>query len=172
MRDQPIYLKLPPHGLPSFPKATIARMNKEVNGVVCGPAAWRSTFAVPCHRAGFTAHRTSPCTFVMREPMWRSWNGVYFSTQQEAQRHDQKHGDHGKAEVEARDLKNLCNIEQLKQAVKFGKWETFEDEREYGGKTIKQNSDASIVLSMEKYVHRLSELEITREEKRNPEGEA
>eukprot|EP00971_Amphidinium_carterae_P218581 4338588-Amphidinium_carterae.1 len=34
VRSNPIYLKLPAHGLPSFPNATIARMNKEVNGVV------------------------------------------------------------------------------------------------------------------------------------------
>eukprot|EP00971_Amphidinium_carterae_P165974 3289725-Amphidinium_carterae.1 len=100
--------------------------------------------------------------------MWRSWNGVYFSTQQEAQRHDQKHGDHGKAaEYHEEGLGGMIcvlvddilgggrgkrfeeSLQQLKQAVKFGKWETFEDEREYSGKTIKQNSDASIVLSME-----------------------
>eukprot|EP00971_Amphidinium_carterae_P139252 2759430-Amphidinium_carterae.1 len=38
MRSDPIYLRLPAGGLPSHPEATIARMEKEVNGVVSGPA--------------------------------------------------------------------------------------------------------------------------------------
>eukprot|EP00971_Amphidinium_carterae_P249610 4954500-Amphidinium_carterae.2 len=92
LRSEPIYLKLPPLGLPSFPHATVARMDKEVNGVVSGPAAWRATFAAYCKELGFEiqAHRTSPCTFIFRESMWRSWSGVYFCSKGEALQHDAK----------------------------------------------------------------------------------
>eukprot|EP00971_Amphidinium_carterae_P009984 196990-Amphidinium_carterae.1 len=164
-------------------------MEKEVNGVVSGPAAWRATFAAHCREANFSAHRTSPCTFVFWEPMWRSGSGVYYPTKEEA---DRSKGSHGECDAQlcpeglgglicvlvddvlggGRGVKFREALEWLKTKVKFGKWEGFKEEREYGGKSIRQHPNGAITLPMEKYVGKLSELEITREEERNPTGRA
>eukprot|EP00971_Amphidinium_carterae_P260092 5160300-Amphidinium_carterae.1 len=61
-----------------------------MNGVVSGPAAWRATFAAYCEELGSQAHRTSLYTFIIRETMWKSWSGEYFSTKGEAKQHDAK----------------------------------------------------------------------------------
>eukprot|EP00971_Amphidinium_carterae_P147531 2923798-Amphidinium_carterae.1 len=189
MRSEPIYLKLPSMGLPSFPHATVARMDKEVNGVVSGPAAWRATFAAYCKELGFQAHRTSPCTFIFRESMWRSWSGVYFCSKGEAMQYDAKRP-HDQREPQhvpnglggiicvlvddilggGRGQKFHEAMQKLKDKVKFGKWEKFDSEREYGGKSIQQLPDGSIILSMVKYVQKLKELDVSKDDRKHSGG--
>eukprot|EP00971_Amphidinium_carterae_P308039 6121774-Amphidinium_carterae.1 len=57
-------------------------------------------------------------------------------------------------------------MQKLKNKVNFGKWEKFDSEREYGGKSIQQLADGSIVLSMVKYVQKLKELDVTKEDRK------
>eukprot|EP00971_Amphidinium_carterae_P308040 6121775-Amphidinium_carterae.1 len=57
-------------------------------------------------------------------------------------------------------------MQKLKNKVNFGKWEKLDGEREYGGKSIQQLEDGSIVLSMVKYVQKLKELDVNMEDRK------
>eukprot|EP00971_Amphidinium_carterae_P097276 1924921-Amphidinium_carterae.1 len=125
----------------------------------------------------------------MREPMWRTSSGVYYPSKEAAQKAMRVtgHTEHQPQYCELGLGGLICVLvddvlgggkgtvfqaamQRLQAEIKFGKWQSFADERDYGGKSIHQLPNGAISISMVKYVQKLQELEVTREEKKHPEA--
>ena len=142
-RDERIFATPPPGGVPGEDDDILIELFIEVYGIITGPPAWRKTLLTSLKEYGFKKHPLAPCIAVMYEDVG-----------------DKKDQFTGLLIMETDDI--LCGgvgnrfheaVTKLRKRFIFGKWGCIMDQaQEYGGRTLKQNPDYSVTISMFRYL--------------------
>eukprot|EP00971_Amphidinium_carterae_P205052 4069609-Amphidinium_carterae.1 len=174
-RQEAVYGRVPRDGIPGLPPATkIVRLDKELYGLLPGPAAWRKTALSTLKRLEFVSHPLSPCVFCLfsadqkavagannqseYEPTFEGWivilvDDFIFGGRTERYHH---------------------KVSELRRTFRFGKWQSLRQgsELRFGGRTIKQDGDYNVHVDVTHYVQKIPRIELTKERLKNKEATA
>ena len=107
-RKEPLFVRMPPDGVPGEPRGVWVQLLKTVNGLADGTREWRNCFLAAARGLGLEASVLEPCVLVLR------------NTQQKY---------HGIAGVAVDDIAGGGDevweqaVSKLKQRFTFGHWE-------------------------------------------------
>eukprot|EP00971_Amphidinium_carterae_P288170 5721106-Amphidinium_carterae.1 len=154
MRAMPVYAWLPEGGLPAddpLPEGTrIVRLEREVYGLLTGPAALRCTILDFLKGESWLRHPLAPCVFSLYSSQGKLVSLMLLLVDDiliagEGRLYEEK-------------LKNLQN------RFHWGKWETLMEGVPvlYAGREVIRHRDGSVTLDISKYVHRIEKVEVQR----------
>ena len=67
-REQPLFVRMPPDGVPGEPRDVWVQLLKTVNGQADGTREWRKCFLATARGLGFETSVAEPCVEVLRSP--------------------------------------------------------------------------------------------------------
>ena len=154
----PLFAYLPPTGIPGVPAHAIIRIKTAVYGLVNAPAAWRKRVRSLLVDLGYKECSFDPCLYVL----------VYTKT--ECDELAEPLGAAGYVLLDVDDFAQGGNsrhqelMERLRTQLRFGKWrEVFQGSGDYIGRTIFQNANFEIRVTMRRYIEeKLSPLSLPR----------
>ena len=65
-RKEPLFVRMPPEGVPGEPSGVLVQLLKTVNGLADGTREWRNSFLATARGLGFEKSVLEPCVLVMR----------------------------------------------------------------------------------------------------------
>ena len=157
-REQgPLFATMPPSGIPGYERHWLIRVLTAVYGLVNAPAVWRKTVRKALGELGYLESTFDPC--------------LYFLPYLGAENPRGLRGCAGLVLLDVDDFLQGGNprhgglMEKLRQRFRFGKWrEIYENSGEYLGRTVSQETNFEIRISMARYIHeKLSPVILPRE---------
>jgi hypothetical protein len=158
-RPERLFATPPAGGIPGEDDDILIELLAEVYGLITGPPAWRKSLLTKFDELGFKRHPLAPCVVLKYE------------------------GDKlcGLIVIETDDLLGGGITDSFHEAVKelrrhftFGKWVNLQSEScEYGGRSLRQNPDFSVTISMVRYLkQKAREITLARGRCKQPDDEA
>ena len=78
-REQPLFVRMPPNGVPGESHEVWVQLLKKVNGLADGTREWRNCFLAAARGLGFETSVLEPCVLVLRNTQpkvpWHRWGG-------------------------------------------------------------------------------------------------
>eukprot|EP00971_Amphidinium_carterae_P155227 3078163-Amphidinium_carterae.1 len=174
-RHEAVYGRVPREGVPGLPQGTrLVRLDKELYGLLSGPAAWRKTALSTLKQLGFVNHPLSPCVFCLfptesktappidmrgeSTPSIEGWIVILvddFIFGGHSSRYHQK-------------------VTELRKTFKFGKWQSLMkgSELRFGGRSIQQDEGFNVSVDVTHYVQKIERIELSRDRVKNKDASA
>eukprot|EP00971_Amphidinium_carterae_P333795 6468732-Amphidinium_carterae.2 len=176
-RREAVYGRVPREGIPGLPPGTrIVRLDKELYGLLPGPAAWRRTALSVLKKLEFMAHPLSPCVFCL-------FPDATDETAREAQNktEEQVPSIEGWIVILVDDFifggnttRYHRKIKELREVFKFGKWQSLRqgNELRFGGRSIRQDAEYNVYVDVTHYVRKIERIELSKERLKDKEASA
>ena len=74
-REQPLFVRMPPDGVPGEPRDVWVQLLKTVDGLADGTREWRNCFLATARGLGFETSVLEPCVLVLRSPQ-QGYHGI------------------------------------------------------------------------------------------------
>ena len=74
-REQPLFVRMPPDGVPGESRDVWVQFLKTVNGLADGTREWRNCFLATARAPGFETSVSEPCILVLRSPQ-QEYHGI------------------------------------------------------------------------------------------------
>eukprot|EP00971_Amphidinium_carterae_P059502 1176592-Amphidinium_carterae.2 len=164
MRAEPVYAWVPEGGLPAddpLPTGTsMVRLDREVYGLLIGPAALRRTILEFLKEDGWMRHPLAPCVFTQYDIKGKLIAMLLLLVDDILVA--------GEGEV------YQGKIESLQKRFHWGKRETLTEGTAllYAGREVRKHADGSVSLDISGYVHRIEKIEVARGRERNAEADS
>ena len=153
----PLFATMPPTGVPGKEKDHLIQILTAVYGLVNAPAVWRKTVRRVLDQLGYIESTFSPCLYYL--PFLASEN---------------PHRQRGCAGLVLLDVDDFVQggnsrhgelMETLRKQFRFGKWRViFGSSGEYLGRTVSQDENFEIRITMQRYIkEKLRNITLTRE---------
>eukprot|EP00971_Amphidinium_carterae_P352936 6492777-Amphidinium_carterae.1 len=171
LRAESLYVLLP-DSYPLWPGVRVAKLVKELYGLLPGPASWRYTLLSEAKRLGFIKHGTCPCLLCFPEYMEVDSDGRYCTSSGATQPTAATMG--GWILIQTDDLLMGGNghafqkaLEQLRQRFKFGRWDTLKGTRcTFNGRQLIQLDDFGFHYDMTTFVRKVPPIQIEKGRKK------
>eukprot|EP00971_Amphidinium_carterae_P246374 4893367-Amphidinium_carterae.3 len=176
LRQEAVYGRVPREGIPGLPQGTrIVRLDKELYGLLPGPAAWRRTALSALKKLEFVTHPLSPCVFCLfpteTEPKMKTQN----------KRDEQDPCIEGWIVILVDDFifggntaRYHSKVKELGNMFKFGKWQSLRqgNELRFGGRSIRQDAECNVYVDVTHYVRKIERIELPKERLKDKEASA
>eukprot|EP00971_Amphidinium_carterae_P340218 6478433-Amphidinium_carterae.1 len=175
LRAEPLYVLLPDSD-PLWPGVRLAKLVKELYGLLPGPASWRHTLLSELKKLGFIKHGNCPCLMCFPEQMCMDDEGRYCQSRSESgegvvepvhtmggwvliQTDDLLMGGNGKAFQQA--------LAKLQQTFCFGKWQQLMSTTcTFNGRQLSQTEDYGFNYDMTNFVKKVLPIELNKGRKK------
>eukprot|EP00971_Amphidinium_carterae_P166929 3308170-Amphidinium_carterae.1 len=178
-RGEALYVLLP-EGYPMWSGVRLAKLVKELYGLLAGPASWRYTLLNEAKRLGFVKHGTCPCLLCYPECMNVDDDGRFTHTHvsdhgdKGVQSSDQLHTMGGWILVQTDDLlmggngKGFQKAQgELQRSFTFGKWQSLKGETcTFNGRQLTQNGNYEFSYDMTLFVKKIMPVQIDKSRKK------
>ena len=137
-RGQPLFVRMPPDGIPGESREVWVQLLKKVNGLADGTREWRNGFLATARGIGFETSVLEPCVLVLRDSQQRY---------------------HGILGVASGDIAGGGDevweqaIAELQKRFTFGRWEV--GKGKFGGREVVQAADGSMRVGQPVYLKSL-----------------